>query len=324
MKKKNALNYLFRNKVLNTLMFLGLFGNISFLQGQETADYPPIIQQNVVIQDSLFNPFLYENLGIPYSPPTCGNGLLSYISKKDAREVINKVFEEEGIKLQENYYYKSDSITTVVDGFNPDLNIGYIWLGRDKMGVGMVRIQVSSTKYYVEKLEQKAILTQILNTILEIENEKIRRMKYHNFAKFVSVSYREKLKETEKNTTKKILTIKSKREMAKAIQKFGQTLLSLQEARYCESIHNTEKNFIAMIGVRDARFCYRPSPSKLTLEESHKLLKMAKGRTNEEYNELYTKTIEINGKRNIDEVVRENLETQVRQYIKWAKQQSGY
>ncbi len=419
----DTLPYPFTYKALQVLAGAGILVGASCTPTKQVSDNSPVIQSDVAIedsspnlshetlsesvaqkQDSLFNPFPFERLGVPYMPAFFGTGMPSRLRGEEARATINQVFAEEGINFQENYHYKNDSISVVLDGYNPDANIGYIWLDWDKMGNGMVMNNIyyeevinkcfltykvnqihdleRDLKYkvnqeaYVEKFgkrfeiaqnieneeekllvfkeiyldyliynyrehntqpfeddfknitsessfeekektylkqfltgrikailknyEQKDILMDILNSIIEIEDEKIRKNEYDNFVLFIEKSRRERHSKADNKPTLKILAVKDKQKMAEEIQVFGfnhlDKKLTLQEAKYLENMHKTDEDFIAPISVRDWRFSH-----------SNRLIEHDNGEV-------------IDPK---DKVLKA-LETQVRQYIQWAKQQGGY
>jgi len=108
----------------------------------ENSDEPDAQQQ-----DSPVNPFTFEYLGVPFMPASFGTGLPSRLRSEEARTTINKVFEEEGIQLTKDYFYKKDSIAVALDGFNPDLNIGYVWVNWDNMGEGMIEDYFGTTQH---------------------------------------------------------------------------------------------------------------------------------------------------------------------------------
>lgn len=422
----DTLPYPFTYKALQVLAGAGILVGASCAPTKQVADNAPVIQPELAVQDSLVNPFTFENLRVPYRPASFGTGMASRLKGDEARAVINKVFQEEGIDLEKNYFYKKDSISVVLNGFNADLNIGYVWIDRDKMGDGMVissrpiyyeailkncflnydvdklrslerniertikrkegdyadrfgeRFEIAKNietdeqkllafkeiyldcliynhnkhtpqisefkniadnsfqekeKAYLESLlkskiknslnqhPQKTILTKIFNSIIDIEDEKIRKEQYDNFTTFMRESFQEKYR----TITSKILSMKNKRRMAEKIQVFGfkhlDKKLTLEEAKYLGNIHKEEKDFIASIGTRDGRFFYGRGIPKFTPEEEEKLEKIKESGNKEEYKQAYFETIEVAEKRDPKDEALKALETQVRQYIQWAKQQ---
>jgi len=445
----------FKYKTIYALVAVGFLWGISFLQEQETSNNVSIIQQNVMVQDSLFNPFSVEHLGVPFgSDNPYRRDIFSRLTSDEVWTVINKIFEEEGINLEKNYDYKKDSIAVVLNGYAPDLNIGYLWVDWDKMGAGMImhypevyyeetvsqyflnygiekvdnlereverwakkeafiekfgkpfeaaqkietdeerllafkkvyldlviyddkqkdidiikdyyknvtlessfeekkkafykKILTLRMKYPFEFHNPQNIRTQILDEIVDIDDEEIRKKQYDNFmayrqeVKRLTPRYRKDQffpkKDTQKVVNKprvnydapplNIRLIKDKQKMAEAIQEFGSNLLdkklTLKEAQYLENIQDTEKGFIAMIGMRDSRFSYRQGTAKFTKEEEEKLEKIEATSTREEYGEAYSVFARNARKRNAKDETLKRLEIEVRQYIQWVKQQGGY
>jgi len=89
-------------------------------------------------QDSLSNPFSFESMGVPFMPAMFGTGMPSRLTSEEARETINRVFREEGIKLKSNYKYKQTDLNVTLDGYDANQKIGYVWVDYSKMSAGMV------------------------------------------------------------------------------------------------------------------------------------------------------------------------------------------
>jgi len=80
------------------------------------------------------NPFTFADLSEPYEyrhrEPMCGTVSSPrplWLSAEETHAIVHKVFKAKGIKLQKDYFYQKDSVRVVLDGFDPKLNIGYIW-----------------------------------------------------------------------------------------------------------------------------------------------------------------------------------------------------
>jgi len=86
-------------------------------------------------------------MNVPFRTVSFGTGTASRLSSQEAREVINRIFEEEGIYLQKNYDYKRGEVSALLDGFDPKRNIGYVWIDGNKMGDGMTTSHQKTTAY---------------------------------------------------------------------------------------------------------------------------------------------------------------------------------
>ncbi len=134
----DTLPYPFTYKALQALAAAGILVGASCSPTKEGSNNLLATPQQEVVQDSLTNPFAFENLRIPYRPAMFGTGMPARLSREDARTVIYQVFVEEGLNPKKNYHYKNDSISVVLDGFDPKSNIGYIWVDGYNMGGGIV------------------------------------------------------------------------------------------------------------------------------------------------------------------------------------------
>ena len=200
----DTMPYPFTKKALNALLAAGiLVGLPQFM----SCDIPSANAANTsyTSQGVLGNPFTFEKMGVPYIPASFGTGLPSRLSESDARGIIEKVFDQEGLDLEKEYIYHKDGVKVKLDGYNAEMKIGYVWVDYSNMGVGMVnRYNYSATSsYYKNPLENiknrsfeeikeemghqfqflendyKEILNQ-LNEADKIESEKERRDIYNS------------------------------------------------------------------------------------------------------------------------------------------------
>lgn len=288
---------------------------------------------NVVQGDSLVNPFTFADLSAPYEykhrKPGCGtisSARPLWLSAEETHTIATKAFEDEGIDLQKDYLYEKDSLSVLLDGFDPKLNIGYIYtglwdvqyydsaLGKEK--VYNSSLLIDACKRGVERLDKNDILKEILYDIISLEDEKEIKHQYNNLGIFLT-TYDDELHEIKQ----KILASPDKATIAKEIQAFGFNFLdpklSIREARYLENIHKTEGDFIAMIDVRDKRFSYL---SAFLGHEKYRKIKEEKGK--EGLREAWKE--EESRKKEDHTKALKSFETHVRQYIQWAKQEQGH
>jgi len=128
----DTLPYPFTYKALNILATAGILVGSALMSGC-----------GVLVK----NPFKFKDMNIPITTVLSGSRSSSRLNSEEARDIINKVFQEEGIYLQENYDYKKGEVRALLDGFDPKSNIGYVWIDGNKMGSGMVVSHQKTTAY---------------------------------------------------------------------------------------------------------------------------------------------------------------------------------
>ena len=80
--------------------------------------------------DSLFNPFSYsiadpnENLFVV--------SLYYNLENELAIEVIRNAFEREGVHLEENAAFRSEGVMGILDGYNATEKMGFVWMQADR------------------------------------------------------------------------------------------------------------------------------------------------------------------------------------------------
>jgi len=99
-------------------------------------------------QNTTENPFIVKHTGLPYRAPSCGNGMPSRISPKLAQEVIEEVFAEEGVLLQKNYAIEKEGVKLIVNGYNEQLKIGYVWMNAENLVQGNAYVTEMDLHYY--------------------------------------------------------------------------------------------------------------------------------------------------------------------------------
>ena len=76
----------------------------------------------------LENPFTGDELYLPYDIDECGVGLPIVLEKKSVNKALFTNFERKGIPLEQKYLYEDENISFLVDGYNAEKKIGYIWI----------------------------------------------------------------------------------------------------------------------------------------------------------------------------------------------------
>ncbi len=148
----------------------------------------------------------------------------------------------------------------------------------------------------IQNIPHKTTLNKILDSILEIEDETLKEKQYEDLVNFIKPTgylVNDPIPDNNRFT-------EDIEQMKKNIHDYANGLsddrIALREAQKIDALPEINGDFIAPIGVRDRRFSY-----------SHGIIEYDNGEV-------------INPK---DQALK-TLETQVRQYIKWAKQQGGY
>ncbi len=104
-----------KNKIFNYMVFL------LFVMLFQTA----CSQKKV---DQTKNPFTFEKTGLPHQTFFCGVGLPDLISTDLAENVIGQIFKENGFQLTKNYLYQKDSSSFILNGYDKNHQIGYVYL----------------------------------------------------------------------------------------------------------------------------------------------------------------------------------------------------
>jgi len=296
---------------------------------KETFESKAISPSNSISSDSLTNPFTFADLNEAYEyryrQPMCGTVMSSrplWLSAEEVHTIIHKVFEEEGIDLQKDYFYEKDSVRVALDGYDPKLNVGYIWTkpftvqyyDRALLNQLSKTPLVDICEHRIERFEKKDILKKILRDIVNLKDENERRHQYNNFGIFLTIRSDE-LREAKQ----KILANPDKATIANQIQEFGFNFLdpklSLREARHLENTHKSQGDFIAIIDTKDKRFSYQ---SAYLDHRKYREIKEEKG------NEGVRKAQKEEENREKEDHAKalKAFEAHVLQYIQWAKQQA--
>jgi len=177
-----TLPYPFSHKAINALLAAGILVGVPFLSSDAMPSSNQFQNLPSIEQDSLVNPFPFESLGVPFIPPSYGTGLPSRLSSEEARKVIDRVFLEEGLELQENYAYDKDGVKVLLSGYDPECQIGYVWVDYYNMGEGMTRSyrewrddKASDNPESLAKRNRQKIKTTIRSITYELEERTGRR-----------------------------------------------------------------------------------------------------------------------------------------------------
>ena len=129
--------YPFTQKALNWLAASGFCGLLLLQpdsEGQAASNYE---KTDMVKADTLENPFPFKMTGLPYHAVMFGTGQPMRLSAVDAKTVIDSVFRAEGFHLEKTIMPAGEGFVEV-DGFDAEQNIGYVWIGYNRMGHDLV------------------------------------------------------------------------------------------------------------------------------------------------------------------------------------------
>ncbi len=130
----DTLPYPFSEKAFKLLCGLGFTGALLLGCTEETGKVYSEFISLVKRDTTTGNPFTKEMTGLPYMPASFGTGLPSRVSRENAIEIINRVFREEGIALESMVDVEKDGVVMTVDGYNEEMNLGYVFIDNNRLG----------------------------------------------------------------------------------------------------------------------------------------------------------------------------------------------
>ncbi len=208
-------NFPFRKELVATLATLGILGTKASLTENGSAK----------------NPFTLEQSGLPHQPSMFGTGQPSYLADKKAREVIDRVFREEGFTLKSNVPYQEEDNELVLDGFDENDHTGYVLA-------------------HFKNLEKDALIPwSPVNPNSDPIDQLRSRLQYK-----VKNEFTGKIKEHAQRTLELTDEARFRKGFADLEKEIGRSKLSLKEARHLATIPTEKKEFIAVISLFDRRF----------------------------------------------------------------------
>jgi hypothetical protein len=136
LKNPGMLPYPFRHRVVKTLLASGVVS--AFLLSETACVGDQVSKYSCVRSDTLRNPFPISLSGLPYHTNAFGTGAAERLHDRDARAVLEKVFELQGVNLQRDFVFRRGNISIQVDGFDPDRKIGYVFVPLGRLGEGAI------------------------------------------------------------------------------------------------------------------------------------------------------------------------------------------
>ncbi len=134
----DTLPYPFSENAFKLLCGLGFTGALLLGCTEETGKVYSEFISLVKRDTTTGNPFTKEMTGLPYMPASFGTGLPSRVRREDAIGVINRVFREEGIVLESMVDVEKDGVVVTADGYNEEMQLGYVFIDYGRLGEGTV------------------------------------------------------------------------------------------------------------------------------------------------------------------------------------------
>ncbi len=99
-------------------------------------------------QDSLYNTFqlTIKKIGEPVS--RCGLGIPDYLTKEEVLNAIHDAFKASGIILTGNYWYETEDVNVILDGYNKNEKIGFLLIEHNKKGKSFFYSKNNHSKQY--------------------------------------------------------------------------------------------------------------------------------------------------------------------------------
>ena len=233
------------------------------------------------------NPLTVAKSGLPHVSSPYGTGQPQRLSDNIARSLINQIFAEEGIKLEENVTCKKGDAEFVATGYNKEKKIGYVWGGWDNLD------ESDAIKSWRRPREGQPVRASQIERI-------------------VGADYKKQIEAAEKIKDEKQRNNAFKAILKDYDEKRGKTRISLAEAKTLERDAAKNKEYIAVISQFDKRFSYTQWQGT-----NHENLKKIAGikdpkKRAEAYKDAEEETA-LNALKKLEEAVRG--------YIKWAQTQ---
>ena len=270
----------------------------SFTKGQDGGENP--LRSG---RDTTENPFdLKKHAGLPHHSSPFGTGLPSRLGNEVARALIEDVFSQEGLSLQQNVFYDKNGVKFVLDGYNEATGIGYIWMGWRNLDS---RDAIASWREaeFPELINENDTRSEAEKTLERVQHDS-----------FVPEALREEIK--------KALGLPGSHlkedEMAKMVEKYNTFVaeydsshISLAEAEIIDSLNHTGDAKIALISQYDNRFQYASSwDMRVEVVEE---------------DGVTPSSVEAEERaREPEKEAMYRLQEQVRDYIQWAKEQGRF
>jgi hypothetical protein len=188
------------------------------------------------------NPFLLKQSGLPHQTSPYGTGAPVRVDDDRAREVIDRVFRDEGFSLERGLLYDRDGIGFRTTGFDPKRRVGYVFGGWTNLDESALESWQVTEREPIPEGDPGAI-----RKWFEERSWMLKRM---------PAPIREEVG--------RVVAMEDAKEMATAFDdlrvRWHAELLSLQEAWELEHKAPARKEFVAVISQFDERLetgCYR-------------------------------------------------------------------
>jgi hypothetical protein len=246
------------------------------------------------------NPFTIASSGLPHRTSPYGTGQPSYLSDELARELIEKIFKDEGFSLDHQTLYSRDGVSFRAAGLEPRRGIGYVYANGsslDEDGIVSWMRQDGEAGLVPEAKDAARVRVWIASKQWQIN----------------------RLPKVIKDEAARISALSDGPELMEAYKKlyraFHEELLSLEEMKFLEQEAPKKKQFIAVISQLSPRYLLLDShldhPEVKTLYEQAEKETDLKAR-----DQIYRKAAKL-----VAASTLKTLERDVREFIAWARSQ---
>ncbi len=84
------------------------------------------------------NPFNEESANLPYYTEECTTEFPYFLDRELVQKEIVAALKRKGILLKSNYLFQKDSVSVLLDGYDLNNRIGYIWIEEDNLEFDLV------------------------------------------------------------------------------------------------------------------------------------------------------------------------------------------
>lgn len=255
------------------------------------------------------NPFALSHSGLPHRTSLEGDQATWRVQEDIARELIERVFREEGVVLNPAHAYEDNEIAFQADGFDPGRKIGYVLAGPGNLEPDAL------IDWLTAAVQRQDASPELVQSYLETMRE----------------SLPENLR-AQADAALRFTDVKAQQEAIQYIRGemwrqsgAGRKRLSLEEARALERKAAAGEEFIAVISHYDPRFT---APNHFVLAESKIRKKLDRASKVEDRTRRREKTKKIVNRAQEEATKAQarashealaRLEATTREYILWAR-----
>jgi hypothetical protein len=241
------------------------------------------------------NPFTESHSGLPHHASPYGTGQPAYMTEKIAREIIDRVFREEGFSLEGPVAYEREGVALIADGYDRNARVGYVFASWNELDKDAVRSWVDAHPVRLPEKELPRWLRARLHLLPESDHAAaetaLKTQDHDTIFRFATLAHEAELTATANDPAK----------------------ISMREIKALERHAADGEAFIAFISAYDRRFIsdlYDNPDLRSELTAAYAITDDQQRA--DKFNELHAR-----GTR----AALERLEQEVRNYIAWARAQ---